>query len=142
MVFADGATSERKRLAQEAGKTLAVAQTMSGADLEFARLQRQAGGSFVGSGADAEQAAVARANIISRGESTYAAAGGKVTRIIGQGFTGATGVTFGGTAGTAFSVIDDEIIQVTTPAKAANTYDLIVLHPDGNITKAAGVVYV
>lgn len=141
MPLVDGATTQRKKLAAEAGVTDAASIGMTGADLEFARSQRKAGGTFLGSGADVEQASV-KANIIRPGEATYAAAGGKVTRIIGQNFTGATGVTFGGTAGTAFSVIDDETIQVTTPAKGAGTYDLVVQHPDGNATKAAGVTYV
>lgn len=141
MPLVDGATTMRKKLASEAGVTEAAAVAMSGADLEFARSQRKAGGTFLGSGADVEQASV-KANIIRPGELNYAAAGGKVTRIIGQNFTGATGVTFGGTVGTAFSVIDDETVQVTTPAKAAGTYDLVVQHPDGNATRTAGVTYV
>lgn len=141
MPLVDGATTARKKLASEAGVTEAVAVTMSGADLEFARSQRKAGGTFLGSGADVDQASV-KANIIRPGELNYAAAGGKVTLIIGQNFTGATGVTFGGTAGTAFSVIDDETVQVTTPAKAAGTYDLVVQHPDGNATRTNGVTYV
>lgn len=141
MPLVDGATTMRKKLASEAGVTEAVAVTMSGADLEFARSQRKAGGTFLGSGADVEQASV-KPNIIRAGELNYAAVGGKVTRIIGQNFTGATGVTFGGTAGTAFSVIDDETVQVTTPAKAAGTYDLVVQHPDGNATRTNGVTYV
>lgn len=140
MSFVDGATTERKKLATEAGVTEAVANTMSGADLEFARSQRKAGGTYVGSGADVDQASI-KPNIIRSGEPSYGIAGGKVTRIIGQNFTGATGVTFGGTAGTAFSVVDDEVIQVTTPAKAAGSYDLVVQHPDGNATRVNGSTF-
>ena len=131
----------RKALATDAGVTEAVAQTLTGADLEFAKLQRKAGGGNVGSGADLLRAGE-KASIIRSGESTYAAAGGKVTRIIGEGFTGATGAQANGVAFTAFSVIDDETIQGTTPAVAAGTRDLTVLHPLGNAVLTGGIVYV
>lgn len=138
----DGAIAHRKTLASRAGVTLAVAQTLSGADLEFRALQREASGITAKSGADLTLAAGNRANIISTGEPTYAAAGGKVTRIIGAGFTGATGVLFGGTPGTSFVVVSDQVIQVVTPAKAAATYELVVQHPAGNANLAGGAVYV
>jgi hypothetical protein len=142
MGFTDGATSEQRRLANAAGVTLAVARTKSGADLEFARLTREAGGATQLTGMDLAQRATSRASVHGSGESTYAAAGGKVTRIFGEGFTGATAVNFGATPGTDFSVLSDEIIEVTTPAKAAATYDLTVVHPDGNGTLTNGVVFV
>lgn len=69
-------------------------------------------------------------------------AGGRVVRIIGTGFTGATGVTFGGTAGTSFSVVSNTLIEVTAPAKAAGAYDVVVQHPTGNSTIASGYTYV
>ena len=68
-------------------------------------------------------------------------AGGRVIRIIGAGFMGATGVTFGGTAGTVFSVVSDTLIEVTAPAKAAGAYDVVVQHPNGNATIAGGYTY-
>ncbi|MEO6116805.1 MAG: IPT/TIG domain-containing protein, partial [Pseudolysinimonas sp.] len=43
-------------------------------------------------------------------------AGGTAVTITGTCFTGATGVDFGGTPGTAFTVVDDSTITVTTPA--------------------------
>lgn len=70
------------------------------------------------------------------------AAGGNVVYVRGDNFTGATSVTFGGTAGTAFSVVDDNTIKVTTPAKAAGSYDLVVVKGAGNGTLVAGVTYV
>lgn len=70
------------------------------------------------------------------------AAGGKVILVDGDNFTGATSVTFGGTAGTAFSVKDDNTIQVTVPAKAAGSYDVVVVKGAGNGTLTAGVTYV
>lgn len=69
-------------------------------------------------------------------------AGGRVVQIIGVGFTGATGVTFGGTAGTSFSVVSDQLIEVTTPAKAAGAYDVVVQHPNGNSTITSGFSYI
>jgi hypothetical protein len=58
--------------------------------------------------------------------------GGTVVTITGSGFLGATGVTFGGTAGTNFSVVDDTIITVTTPAHTPGTFPVIVADPVGN----------
>lgn len=142
----DGATTVREELRRDANVTHAVAQTQSGADLEFAKFQRFSGG-VKGSGADVDQAD-AKCFVVACGESTYAAAGGKVTRIIGQGFqagpsgNAATAVQFGGTPGTAFSIVNDKVIQVTTPAKGAGTYDLVVVHADGNFTLVNGVVFV
>lgn len=141
MGFPDGATMEQQKLASAGGVTRSVAYTRSGADLEFARLTRQAAGQANASGADLQQQ-WNRANAMCTGESTYLAAGGKVTRLIGQGFIGATGAQAGGTAFTAFSVLDDERIQATTPAKGAGTYDLTILHPDGNMVLVGGIVYV
>ncbi len=142
MPFYDGATSEQLKLASAAGITPAVARTKSGADLALAIATREAGGATALTGADLAQRGAVRAEVYGSGESTYAAAGGKVTRIYGRNFTGATAVNFGATPGTAFSVLNDETIQVTTPAKAAATYDLTVVHPDGNGTLTNGVVYV
>ncbi len=59
-------------------------------------------------------------------------AGGDAITVIGSGFTEATGVTFAGTPGTSFSVVDDEHITVTTPAHAPGTVDVIVQDPSGN----------
>jgi hypothetical protein len=70
------------------------------------------------------------------------AAGGKVFRISGDNFTGATGVTVGGTAGTVFSVVDDNTVQFTAPAKAAGSYDVVVTKAAGNGTIVSGVKYV
>lgn len=72
---------------------------------------------------------------------TGLAAGGTATVITGKNFTGATGVTFGGTAGTAFSVVNDSTINVTSPAKAAGTYDVVVTRPVASLTKVGGFVY-
>lgn len=70
-----------------------------------------------------------------------AAAGGSVVVVQGRFFTGATSVTFGGTAGTSLTVIDDETIRVTAPAKAAGTYAVAVVTPNGTATDTADVTF-
>lgn len=70
------------------------------------------------------------------------AAGGTTVCIKGDNFTGATSVTFGGTAGTNFVVVNAQTIVVTTPAKAAGTYDVVVVKGAGNGTLTAGVTYI
>jgi hypothetical protein len=72
---------------------------------------------------------------------TGPAAGGTVVTISGDNFFNATGVTFGGTAGTAFTKVNDNTVKVTTPAKAAGAYSVVVNAPGGNGTKANGFTY-
>lgn len=72
---------------------------------------------------------------------TGPAAGGTATVITGTGLTGATGVTFGGVAGTAFSVVNATTVNVTAPAHAAGAVPVVVQHPSGNVTKANGYTY-
>lgn len=62
---------------------------------------------------------------------TGLAAGGTAVTISGWNLTGATGVTFGGTAATAVVVIGPNTITCTSPAKAAGTYDVRVTTPRG-----------
>jgi hypothetical protein len=61
-----------------------------------------------------------------------AVAGGTLVEVTGNGFTGTTGVTIGGTAVTAFDVISDTIIEVEAPAHAAASGLAVV------VTNAAG----
>ena len=56
--------------------------------------------------------------------------GGTTVTINGTGFTGATGVSFGGTAAT-FSVKSSSQISATAPAGAAGTVDITVTTPGG-----------
>lgn len=58
--------------------------------------------------------------------------GGTPVTITGSGFTGATGATLGGIAGTAFTVVDANTITVTTPAHAPGAVDVIVQSPAGD----------
>jgi hypothetical protein len=57
--------------------------------------------------------------------------GGTSVTIAGSGFTSASGVFFGGTAATSFSVTSDTQITATSPAHAAGTVDIVVVTPLG-----------
>lgn len=73
---------------------------------------------------------------------TGPAAGGTAVVILGSGFTGATAASFGGTPGTAFSVVNDGRINVTTAAHAAGAgLPLVITRPAGNITKTGAFSY-
>jgi hypothetical protein len=69
---------------------------------------------------------------------TGLAAGSTAVTIAGIGFTGATGVTFGGTAATAVVVVDGNTITCNSPAKAAGTYDVRVTTPIGTSAVQTG----
>ena len=58
-------------------------------------------------------------------------AGGTVVAIKGTGFTGATAVSFGATAGTSFTVVNATSITVTSPPGAAGTVDVTVTTAGG-----------
>lgn len=68
--------------------------------------------------------------------------GTTVVTVTGTGFTGATGVTFGGTAGTGLTVNDDNTITVTAPAHAAGTVDVIVTTGGGPSANTSADNYV
>ena len=73
---------------------------------------------------------------------TGGVAGGTVVTVKGSGgFDDSTGVTFGGTAGTAFTKVDDETLKVTTPAHAAGSVSVVVVDADGNKTSPTNFVY-
>lgn len=72
---------------------------------------------------------------------TGPAAGGTVVTITGTDFAGTQGVTFDGAAGTAFKVISNTKIQVTTPAGVAGTADVVIQDDAGNVTAAAAYTY-
>jgi hypothetical protein len=74
--------------------------------------------------------------------SALPAAGGTVVRVDGDNLTGSTSATVGGTAATAFSVVNDDTVQFTVPAKAAATYSVVVVKAAGNGTLTNSVTYV
>ncbi|MBC7724914.1 MAG: IPT/TIG domain-containing protein [Burkholderiaceae bacterium] len=57
--------------------------------------------------------------------------GGTVVTIIGSGFTGSTGATFGGSPGTGFTVVSDTVITVTAPPHAAGPVDVAIVKLGG-----------
>lgn len=129
----DGTLGEQKRLAAKAGVSPVG---NSGLDLMYAGALKDAGLTAGGAGLDgarvqqlAQERAVNTPVATSITPATGAAAGGTATVIRGSGFTGVTAVHFGGTAGTSFSVVNDTQINVTTPAKAAGTYDVTFIKP-------------
>jgi len=70
------------------------------------------------------------------------AAGGTVVTITGTHLDGVTGVTFGGAAGTALTIVDNDELRVTTPAGVAGAVDVVVQDDAGNVTTAGGYTYV
>jgi hypothetical protein len=70
------------------------------------------------------------------------AAGGTAVQIVGEGLTGSTGVTFGGTAATSFVVASDALITCVTPAHAAGAVNVVVANPRGSVTVTNGYTYV
>jgi hypothetical protein len=50
-------------------------------------------------------------------------------------------VNFGATPGTAFTVVNDSQITVTTPAGSAGAVNVTVVCPAGNATLASGYSY-
>jgi len=60
-------------------------------------------------------------------------AGGTVVTIIGTGFTGADGVSFGSTPGTNVTVVSDTTITATAPS-GVDTVDITVVGADGGST--------
>jgi hypothetical protein len=72
---------------------------------------------------------------------TGPAAGGTVVLINGTNLSGTKGVTFGGTAGTAFKRISNNRVQVTTPAKTAGAYTVVTQDDAGDVTTLTGFTY-
>lgn len=83
----------------------------------------------------------APATFTSMTPTTGLAAGGTVVTIKGTNLRGVANVTFGGTNGTSLSVSSDEkTITVTTPAKTAGTY-AVVLKDDAADVAAGNFIY-
>ena len=70
---------------------------------------------------------------------TGSTAGETRVTITGTGFTGATGVTFRGTAATEVVVVNDTTIVCTTPARAVGPASVVVTTPVG--TNGANTLY-
>lgn len=72
---------------------------------------------------------------------TGAAAGGTVVTITGTDLWNTSGVTFGGSAGTALVVHSDTSLTVTTPAHATGAVAVVVTTTGGTDTEAGGFTY-
>jgi hypothetical protein len=68
--------------------------------------------------------------------------GGTAMIIVGTGFTGVTSLTFGGTAATSFTILNDELIAAVTPAHAAGAVNVVMTGPGGTDTVTGGYTYV
>jgi hypothetical protein len=62
--------------------------------------------------------------------------------ISGSGFTGATGVTFGGSAGTLVIVVNDTTITCVTPAHSMGAVNVVVSNPLRSGTLVNGFTYI
>lgn len=68
-------------------------------------------------------------------------AGGEIVVVTGYGFTGATGVTVGGTAATDWQVDNNQQVTLITPAHAAGAAPVIVTTPAGASATGAQATY-
>ena len=68
-------------------------------------------------------------------------AGGEAVTLTGTGFTGTTGVFFGGAAATSFNVVSDTQIDAITPARNPGPVDVVVTNADGSATLPEGFLY-
>lgn len=75
--------------------------------------------------------------VSSASPTTLAAAGSTATTFRGQNMTGVTAITLGGTAFTAVTVVDENTVTATSPAKTAGTYDVVFTDDSGSLTKTA-----
>ena len=76
---------------------------------------------------------------------TGPAAGGTLVTVRGSGFTGTvavTGVKFGATSATSWSVVDDDTIVATAPAHVAGAVAIVVTNATGPSTTGPTYLYV
>lgn len=68
--------------------------------------------------------------------------GGASVTLTGIGFTGATGVTFGGTPATNINVVNSTTVTSVTPAHAIGAVDVVITTPAGSATQTNAYTYV
>jgi hypothetical protein len=84
-------------------------------------------------------ATIALPTLTSVSPNTGSTAGGTAVTLTGTNFTGATNVTFGGTAATNRVVVNSTTITCTTPARTAGAKSVLVTTPGG--TNAANTLF-
>ena len=67
--------------------------------------------------------------------------GGSPVTVLGSGFLGATGVSFGSVAATAFTINSDTSISVVAPPQSAATVDVTVTSPGGTSSTSSADEY-
>jgi hypothetical protein len=95
-----------------------------------------------GTGNDATLTVLAAPAITSVSPGTGASAGGQTVTIAGSNFSGASAVTFGGTAAASFTVNSATQISATTPAHAAGAVTVAVTTAGGSGSQANAYTYV
>lgn len=68
--------------------------------------------------------------------------GGVLVTLTGTNFTGATSVTFGGTAGTSLTVVNDTTITVLTPARSSGIAVIVVTTGSGADSSGVTITFV
>jgi hypothetical protein len=122
--------------------TQIVATSPAGSGTVHIAVTTPGGTSTTGSADQFTYVAAQAPTVIGIGPSSGPVAGGMVATIAGTNFTGATSVTFGGTAATGINVVSSTQITATTPAHAAGSVDVVVTTPAGTGTGANLYTYV
>lgn len=86
-------------------------------------------------------ASVGAPTVVSLSPSSVGVAGGALVIVNGSKFTGATGVTVGGTAATAFIVESPSRLIFTAPAKSAGSYPVVVTNATGPSNNTVSLTY-
>ncbi|MCX7117581.1 MAG: IPT/TIG domain-containing protein [Legionellales bacterium] len=131
----------------ETGNTCASVAPQASCTLTYtpgSTVVSQTGFPIQGSNTNAVTAAIqidADVTLSSVSPSSGAASGGTGVTLTGVGLTGATGVTFGGTAATSVNVVSSTTVTAVTPVHAAGAVDVVITTPSGSATKTIGYTY-
>ncbi|MEU4513227.1 IPT/TIG domain-containing protein [Nonomuraea wenchangensis] len=79
--------------------------------------------------------------IASISPATGAAAGNTLVTVKGGNFSVGTTVTFGGTAATSVTVVNETTLTCRTPAKTAGAADVVVTNDSASATRTGGFTY-
>ena len=84
---------------------------------------------------------LAAPTLVSITPNTGTAAGGTGFSVTGTNLTGATGITFDGTAATSVNVVSSTSVTGVTPAHATGAVDVVITTPQGTATLTNGYTY-